>query len=145
MENKITWWRHQMETFSALLAICAGYSPVIGEFPTQKPVTRSFDGFFDLRLNERWVNNRETSDLRPHRAHYDVTVIVDLNEFSQYFSHTVIAVMWAHWRVSEIMLNYFHAFMLNLSSFFLKTILSYWLLIKDLNLSIGPMRDVATR
>ena len=68
-----------METFSALLAICTGNSPVIGEFPTQKPVTRSFDDFFDLRLNERWVNNRETIDLRPYRAHYDVSVIVDSN------------------------------------------------------------------
>ena len=49
-----SWWRHQMETFSALLAICAGNSTVSGEFPTQKPVTpRSFDVFFDLRLNER--------------------------------------------------------------------------------------------
>ena len=38
-----TWWRHQMETFSALLAICAGNSPVTGEFPTQRPVTQSFD------------------------------------------------------------------------------------------------------
>ena len=47
------WWRHQMETFSALLAICAGNSPVTGEFPTQSPVTRSFDVFFDLRLNKR--------------------------------------------------------------------------------------------
>ena len=42
-----------METFSALLAICAGNSPVPGEFPAQKPVTRSFDVFFDLRLNQR--------------------------------------------------------------------------------------------
>ena len=41
-----------METFSALLAICAGNSPVPGEFPTQRPVTRSFDVFFDLRLNK---------------------------------------------------------------------------------------------
>ena len=49
----ITWWRHQMETFSALLAICAGNSPVPGEFPTQRPVTRSFDVFFDPRLNKR--------------------------------------------------------------------------------------------
>ena len=46
-------WRHQMETFSALLAICAGNSPVPGEFPTQRPVTRSFDVFFDLCLNTR--------------------------------------------------------------------------------------------
>ena len=47
-----TWWRHQMETFSTLLAICAGNSPVHGEFPTQRPVMQSFV-FFDLRLNKR--------------------------------------------------------------------------------------------
>ena len=50
---RLTWWRHQMETFSALLAICAGNSPVPGEFPTQRPVTWSFDVFFHLRLNKR--------------------------------------------------------------------------------------------
>ena len=48
-----SWWRHQMETFSALLAICAGNSPVTGELPAQRPVTRSFDVFFELGLNER--------------------------------------------------------------------------------------------
>ena len=42
-----------METFSALMAICVGNSPVTGEFPAQRPVTRSFDVFFDLRLNKR--------------------------------------------------------------------------------------------
>ena len=47
------WWRHQMETFSALLALCAGNSPVIGEFPAQRPATRSFDTSFGLRLNTR--------------------------------------------------------------------------------------------
>ena len=47
-----TWWRHQMETFPALLALCAGNSPVAGEFPAQRPVTRRFDVFFDLRLNK---------------------------------------------------------------------------------------------
>ena len=46
-------WRHQMETFSALLALCAGNSPVTGEFPAQRPVTRSFDVSFDPRLNKR--------------------------------------------------------------------------------------------
>ena len=49
----ITWWRHQMEPFSALLGLCEGNSPVSGEFPTQRPVTRSFDVFFDLRVNKR--------------------------------------------------------------------------------------------
>ena len=55
----VAWWCHQMETFSALLAICAGNSPVTGEFPAQRPVTRSFAVSFDLRLNKRlpWVNN----------------------------------------------------------------------------------------
>ena len=48
-----SWWRHQMETISALLAICAGISPVTGEFTAQRPVTRSFDVFFDLYLNKR--------------------------------------------------------------------------------------------
>ena len=42
-----------METFFTLLAICVGNSPVSGEFPAQRPVTLSFDVFFDLRLNKR--------------------------------------------------------------------------------------------
>ena len=48
-----SWWRHQMETFSALLTICAENSPVPGEFIAQRPVARSFDVIFDLRLNKR--------------------------------------------------------------------------------------------
>ena len=42
----LSWWRHQMEAFSTLLALCAGNSP------SQRPVTRSFEFFFDLRLNK---------------------------------------------------------------------------------------------
>ena len=49
----MTWWRHQTETFSALLVICAGNSPVTDELPAQRPVTRSFDVFLDLSLNKR--------------------------------------------------------------------------------------------
>ena len=49
-----------------------GNSPVTCEFPSQRPVTRSFDLFFDLRLNNGWVNNREVGDWR---RHYDVIVI----------------------------------------------------------------------
>ena len=48
-----TWWRPEMETFSELLALCAGNSPVTGEFPAQRPVTRSFGVFFNLCLNKR--------------------------------------------------------------------------------------------
>ena len=43
-----------METFSALLAFCAGNSSVTGEFPAQRPAMRSFVAFFDLRQNERF-------------------------------------------------------------------------------------------
>ena len=64
-----------METFSALLAICAGNSPVPGEFPAQRPVTRSFDVFFFCNRIYGWVNNGEAGDLRRHRAHYDVIVM----------------------------------------------------------------------
>ena len=48
-----SWWHHQMETFSALLAFCEGNSQVTGEFPSQRPEMQSFDVFFDLRLNKR--------------------------------------------------------------------------------------------
>ena len=64
-----------MEIFSALLAIRTGNSPVTGEVPTQRSVTRSFDVFFDMRSKIGWVNNGEAGDLRRHRAHYDVTVM----------------------------------------------------------------------
>ena len=42
-----------MESFSAILALCAGNSPVSGAFPAQRPVTQNFGVFFDLRLNKR--------------------------------------------------------------------------------------------
>ena len=56
-----TWWRHHMETFSALQAICAGNSPVAGEFPTQRPVTQRFGVFFDLRVNKRRIYSKPLS------------------------------------------------------------------------------------
>ena len=51
--DTMTWWRYQMETFSALLAICAENWPIPGEFPAQRPVTRCFDIFFDRHPNKR--------------------------------------------------------------------------------------------
>ena len=47
-----------------------------GEFPTQRPVTQSFDAFFDLRLNKRLSKHREAGDLRRYRAHNDVIVMI---------------------------------------------------------------------
>ena len=63
-----TWWRHQMETFSALLAICAVLSPVAGEFLIQRPVARSFV-FFDLRVSKQswgWWFDTPSSSLWHH-------------------------------------------------------------------------------
>ena len=48
-----SWWRHQMDTFSALLALCEGISPVPAEFHSQRPVSWSFGVFFDLCLDKR--------------------------------------------------------------------------------------------
>ena len=68
-----TWWRHQIETFSALLALCAGNLPVTGEFSSPRPVTRSFDVFIDLRLNKRlskqWWGCWFDTSLRPLWRH----------------------------------------------------------------------------
>ena len=55
--SRTPWWRHQKETFSELLAICAGNSPVSGDFPAQRPVTQSFDVFFDLCPN-KWLSKQ---------------------------------------------------------------------------------------
>ena len=73
-----SWWRHRMETFAALLAICTGNSPVTGELPAQRPLTLSFGVFFDLHLNKRlskrsWGWWFQTPSA--HHAHYDVTVM----------------------------------------------------------------------
>ena len=76
ISHEIQWWRHQMETFSALLDLCAGNSPVTGEFPSQRPMMRTFDVLFDLRLNKWLSSNQDAGESRHHRAHYDVTVMM---------------------------------------------------------------------
>ena len=66
-----SWWRHQMETFSALPALCAGNSSVTGD--------ASFDVIFYQRLN-KWLSKQSWDwwfeDLRRHCAHYGVIVMV---------------------------------------------------------------------
>ena len=85
-----------METFSAFLALCAGNSPVTGEFPSQRPVTRSFEVFFDLRPKKGSANNREAGDLRRHSSHYDVIVMYSLSEVIVHSSPKVKAVFHKH-------------------------------------------------
>ena len=89
-----------METFSALLAICAGNSPVPVEFPTQRPVTRSFGVFFDLRPNKRLNNNREDGDLRRHSAHYDVIAM----RYTERHCYSMVDFLeYMHWSVLYIL------------------------------------------
>ena len=59
----------------ALLAICAGNSPVPGEFPTQRPVTRGFGVSFDQRLNKRLSKQSWGWRFERYRAHYYVSVM----------------------------------------------------------------------
>ena len=75
LHHRRKWWRHQMETFSALLALCEGNSPVTGEFPSQGPDTRSFDILFHLHLKKRLSKQRDAGDLGRNRAHYDATLM----------------------------------------------------------------------
>ena len=112
-QSTTPWWRHQMETFSALMAICAGNSPVPGEFPTQMPVTRSFDVYFDLRLNKRlckqswgwWFETLLCPLWRHSNAPSRLLVIVSTsrtNEFSQemafWFEFNWICPWWFSWQ-----------------------------------------------
>ena len=87
VHDNVTKWKH----FSALLALCAGNSPVTGEFSSQRPVTRSFAAFFNCAWINGWVNNREAGDLRRNRAHYDVTVML-LHHFGQPWNDRPISV-----------------------------------------------------
>ena len=74
----MSWWRHQMETFSALLALCEGNPPVTDGFPPQRSETRSIDVFFDLRVNKwlskqsrrRWFGTPLRSLWRHWNGHY---------------------------------------------------------------------------
>ena len=80
MMTSSTWNMFRVTGFCAGNSpVTVGNSPITGEFPSHRPVTRSFDVFFDLRLKKKqkngWVNNRDAGYLRRHRAHYDVTVM----------------------------------------------------------------------
>ena len=62
--------------FSALLPLCEGNPPATGGFPSQMPVTRSFDVSLICDWTNGWANNPVAGDLRRHFAHYDVTVMM---------------------------------------------------------------------
>ena len=68
--SDVTWWCHQMETFSAFLAFCGGNSPHEGQW--RGALMFSLIGVW---ING-WINNRDAGDSRCHRAHYDVIVVM---------------------------------------------------------------------
>ena len=83
------WWRHQMETFSALLAFVRG----IHRSPVNSPHKGQWRGalMFTLicaRING-WVNNGEAGDLRRNRAHYDVIVMHSVDRKIRRFFYIV--------------------------------------------------------
>ena len=88
-----------METFFALLALCAGNSPVPGEFLAQRPVTRSFDVFFDLCPNKRlskqswgwWLETLSCSLWRHCNAWWKITCI---NMDQRHQSLKIVASVW---------------------------------------------------
>ena len=105
-----------MEIFSALLALCAGNSPVPDGFPTQRPVTRSFN-VFCVWING-WVNNREAGDLRRYRAHYEVTVMLYVLDeqvlvfiLRKYIMH--FSLQWRHYERDVVPNNRRHDCLLN--------------------------------
>ena len=67
--------KEQLASFSVLLVLCERKPPVTGGFPSQRPVTRSFDVCFVLRLKKQLNKNRDPGDLRSHRAHHDVNIM----------------------------------------------------------------------
>ena len=73
----MTWWHHQMKTFSELLAFCEGNLLVTGGFPSQRPVTRSFDlhlnKWLSKQLGRRWVETPSHSLW----CHFNVNELID--------------------------------------------------------------------
>ena len=90
-----------METFSALLAICAGNTPVTGEFHAQRPVTRSFDVFFDSRIAEYEMANIQKTNFvdtlpRVTSACHEICNILDQWRMRVYFAFICLFPIFGH-------------------------------------------------
>ena len=77
-DHMLPWWRHQMETFSVLLAACAGNSPHKGKWRGALMFS-----FICAWING-WVNNGEAGDLGRHHANHDVTVMTKHGTYAVY-------------------------------------------------------------
>ena len=107
------WWRHQVETFSALLAFCEGNPPLNDGFPPQRPVTRSFDIFFDVRLNKRLIKQTRCRWFEtPWRSlwrHCNATKPLPEPLPNLYLSQCIPIVCWTIWKkISETWIQIQH-------------------------------------
>ena len=71
-----SWWRHEMEIFSAILALCEGNPPVTGGFPSERASNAGFGVFCDVSLHKRLHKQSSANDLRRPDDHCDVTAMV---------------------------------------------------------------------
>ena len=87
----IPWWRHQMETSSALMAPCEGNPPVTAGFSSQGIATQNFNVALLYARTNDWANSPYAGDLRRHGAHCSVTVMFThfLNIDTQQLAHEV--------------------------------------------------------
>ena len=100
-----------METISALLTLWEGNSPVTGEFPSQRPVARSFHVYLICAWTNDWVNTRDAGDLRHHCSHNDVTVIgfstswslinTVCSTVSKRYLRCIIGLVWLYYQFTE--------------------------------------------
>ena len=93
-----SWWRHQMETFSALLAFVRSTqrSPVNSPHKSQWRGSLMFS-LICVRMKGR-VKTHEADDLGRHCAHHDVIVMwVDqLTGMAQAFSQNEVHIWYGH-------------------------------------------------
>ena len=127
-----------METFSAELSLCAGYSPVTVEFPAQRPVTRSFDAFCDLnkRLYKQSWGWKFEAPSRSLWRHYNACSMkptfengneIPLNAIEMGMLET----QWKHWEI----LKYFSCGINYLQTWFREPVAEAFLI-------LGPTRYV---
>ena len=92
-----TCWRHQMETFSALLALCEGYPSLIGGFPLQRPVICVW--------TNNWANDQDAGGLRRHRTHYDVSVMnIQQEESDMKVKIIMHRILWVFWQIAQMVI-----------------------------------------
>ena len=73
--GETSWWRHEMETFFALLALCAGNSPVTGEFPSQRPVTQSLNKRLSKQCWGWWFETPSCSLWRHYNGNFSAQTL----------------------------------------------------------------------